>query len=225
MCWLLICHPRPTLLFLFFGRKSILSSASTWQQILYPPIFTRVIDTSLALLFDWRSDNITAAQKLAAYGHLYSTASVKSVVHWFQIMRNATFQMYDDSLSMSSISPIRSSTSRSSHRPARFPTRNIVTPIVLLWGDRDSLVDISALLNALPDHTVAKKLKNYEHVDILWGKDVHRDVIPEVFAALTRHCRNPDMISRKQVNGNIGTDESATASATESTGGNISETI
>jgi lysosomal acid lipase/cholesteryl ester hydrolase len=125
--------------------------------------------------------------------------------------------MYDDSLSMSSISPIRSSSYNSSHRPVRFPTRNIVTPIVLLWGDHDSLVDISVLLDALPDHTVAKKLENYEHVDILWGKDVHRDVIPEVFAALTRHCRNPDMIARKQVNGNTGMDESP--SATESTGG------
>lgn len=202
----------PTLLFLFFGRKSILSSAATWQQILYPPIFTKVIETALAFLFDWHSANISPAQKLAAYGHLYSTASVKSVVHWFQIMRNATFQMYDDSLSMSSISPIRSSSSNSSHRPVRFPTRNIVTPIVLIWGDRDSLVDISALQNALPDHTVAKRLSGYEHVDILWGKDVHRDVIPEVLRALERHCRNPDMVGWKAVNGR---DTEGSASATE----------
>jgi lysosomal acid lipase/cholesteryl ester hydrolase len=201
----------PTLLFLFFGRKTILSSALTWQQILYPPIFTKVIDTSLSFLFGWNSKNISSAQKLAAYAHLYSTASVKAVVHWFQIMRNATFQMYDDSLSMSSISPVRSSSYSPSHRPARFPTRNIVTPIVLLWGDRDSLVDISALLNALPDHTVAKKLEDYEHVDILWGRDVHRDVIPEVFAALRRHCRNPDMIKGLQVNGHMSTDGSASA--------------
>jgi lysosomal acid lipase/cholesteryl ester hydrolase len=91
---------------------------------------------------------------------------------------------------------------------------------VLLWGDHDSLVDISVLLNALPDHTVAKRLKSYEHVDILWGKDVDKDIIPEVLGALTRHCRNPDMIAWKQVNGNFGTDGSI--SATESTGGTIS---
>jgi lysosomal acid lipase/cholesteryl ester hydrolase len=118
--------------------------------------------------------------------------------------------MYDDSLSMSSISPIRSS--NSSHRPVRFPTRNIVTPIVLIWGDRDSLVDISALLTALPDHTVAKQLSGYEHVDILWGRDVHRDVIPEVLCALERHCRNPDMVGWKAVNGR---DTDGSASATE----------
>jgi lysosomal acid lipase/cholesteryl ester hydrolase len=208
---------RPTLLFLFFGRKAILSSVPTWQKILYPPIFTKVIDTALSFLFGWDSKNITTNQKLAAYSHLYSSASVKAVVHWFQIMRNGTFQMYDDSLSMSSISPIRSSSSTPSHHPVRFPTRNIVTPIVLLWGDRDSLVDISVLLNALPDHTVAKRLKGYEHVDVIWGKDVHEDVIPEVFGALTRHCINPDMVARKQANANFGTDGSS--SATESVGG------
>jgi lysosomal acid lipase/cholesteryl ester hydrolase len=137
-------------------------------------------------------------------------------------MRNATFQMYDDSLSMASISPIRTSSYNSLHHPARFPTRNIVTPIVLLWGDHDSLVDISVLLNALPDHTVAKRLHNYEHVDILWGKDVHKDVIPEVRAALTRHCRNPDMIAWHQINGNADTDGTVTESVTDAAGGSIS---
>lgn len=81
---------------------------------------------------------------------------------------------------------------------------------MLIWGDRDSLIDISALLNALPDHTVAKRLKDYEHVDILWGKDIHRDVIPEVMRALERHCRNPDMVRWKAVNGR-NTDGSASA--------------
>jgi lysosomal acid lipase/cholesteryl ester hydrolase len=67
---------------------------------------------------------------------------------------------------------------------------------------------------------VAKRLHNYEHVDILWGKDVHKDVIPEVFTALARHCRNPDMISRHKVNGNADTD--GNISATDSAGGSIS---
>ncbi|KZP14048.1 triacylglycerol lipase [Athelia psychrophila] len=147
----------PTLLFLFFGRKAILSSTTTWAQILYPPIFTAVIDTALAFLFAWRSANIAPAQKLAAYAHLYSTASVKSVVHWFQIMRTASFQMYDDSLSLASISPVRATKgggyTSASHRPVRFPARNITAPIVLLWGALHSLVDIDVMLAALPDHT------------------------------------------------------------------------
>lgn len=177
----------PTLMFLFFGRKAILSSAAMWQSIIYPPIFTKVIDQSLLWLFDWHSTNITNHQKIAAYSHLYSFASVKSVVHWFQIMRNSAFQMYDDDV----ISPVIR-TSVSSYRPARFPTRNIVTPIVLLYGDSDSLVDIDIMLTQLPTHTVAQRLHGYEHLDVLWGKDVDKDVIPHVMETLSKYCENRD---------------------------------
>ncbi|EKM80741.1 hypothetical protein AGABI1DRAFT_71247 [Agaricus bisporus var. burnettii JB137-S8] len=172
----------PTFLFLLFGRKSILSSATFWQSILYPPIFAQVIDSSLGWLFNWRSRNISTHQKVAAYAHLYSFASVKSVVHWFQIMRNAAFQMYDDDV----LSPVVVTTV-SSYRPVRFPTRNIVTPIVLLYGDSDSLVDIDTMLSQLPKHTIAKRLHTYEHLDILWGENVHVDVIPQVMLALKQH--------------------------------------
>ncbi|KAJ8521181.1 hypothetical protein ONZ45_g2118 [Pleurotus djamor] len=173
----------PTLIFLFFGRKAIMSSAGMWQSILYPPIFASVIDVSLGWLFEWRSQNISTPQKIAAYAHLYSFASVKSVVHWFQIMRNGAFQMYDDDVAM------MTRTSVSSYRPARFPTKNIVTPIVLLYGDSDSLVDIDVMTKQLPKHTVARPLASYEHLDILWGKNVHKDVIPEVLGALRQYCQ------------------------------------
>ncbi len=187
---------RPTLLFLFFGRKSILSSATMWQAIMYPPIFTKLIDKSLFWLFNWRSDNITSNQKIAAYAHLYSFTSVKSVVHWFQIMRNAAFQMYDDDF----ISPV-ARTTVSSYRPARFPTKNIVTPIVLLYGDTDSLVHIETILSQLPEHAIAKPLRTYEHLDILWGKNVHKDVIPEVLNTLEYFCseRDSDDISERDL--------------------------
>ena len=187
-------HDSPTLLFLIFGRRAILSSALMWQSILYPPIFTRFIDASLVFLFSWHSHNITFTQKLAAYAHLYSFASTKSVVHWFQIMRSARFVMYDDdpytpALRTSKHSP------RPGYCPAKFPTRNIATNIVLLYGDVDSLVDISAMRHELPEHRLdIRRLKGYEHLDVLWGKNVHVDVIPQVVGALRQHCKNREMI-------------------------------
>ncbi|KAF8518345.1 triacylglycerol lipase [Hysterangium stoloniferum] len=176
----------PTLVFLFFGRKSILSSTTMWQSILYPPIFVSVIDGSLKWLFGWHGRNISAGQKLAAYAHLYSFASVKSVVHWFQIMRGGQFLMYDDDVSGVLYS-------RNFYHPAKFPTRNIATPIVLLYGENDSLVDIQAMLSELPDHTIAKGIPKHEHIDVLWGKDVHKVVIPEVLRALDKFSeKSPD---------------------------------
>jgi len=170
----------PSLMYLFFGRRAILSSATFWQSILYPPIFVKAIDIGLQLLFNWQSRNITQSQKIAAYAHLYSFTSVKSVVHWFQIMRNQKFQMYDEDFEGPSMSLSR----RSFFHPARFPTRNIVTPIVLLYGMSDSLVDINVMLSELPEHTVAIGIPGHEHVDMIWAEDVHELVIPRVLDAL-----------------------------------------
>ncbi|KAG9312007.1 Alpha/Beta hydrolase protein [Chiua virens] len=178
----------PTSVYLVFGRKAILSSVATWQAIFYPPIFTSIIDASLRFLFSWDSRNITTTQKTAAYAHLYSYASVKSVVHWFQIMRESAFQMFDDDITVFSAS----ANSGKAYRPTRFPTRNIETPILLLYGNRDSLVDIEAMVDALPvNGTRVKKLDGYEHLDILWGKDIDKDVFPEVVNALKMHCESP----------------------------------
>ena len=174
----------PEVIFLTFGRRSILSSATMWQQLLYPPIFTRLIDASLTFLFSWTGRNISLHQKLAAYPHLYSFTSTKTVVHWFQIIRTKSFQMYDDDVQ----APLSLSSPERYYKVAKFPTRNIKTPIVLVYGGSDSLVDIKVMLKELPRHTVAKEIPHFEHLDFLWAHDVDRLVFPHVFAALEEHA-------------------------------------
>lgn len=169
----------PDVLFLAFGRRAILGSATMWQSILYPPIFVRLIDTSLRFLFGWTGNNISAHQKLASYPHLYSFTSTKSVVHWFQIIRNGVFQMYDDEAP----NPITSNRAKY-YKVAKFPTKNIKTPIVLVYGGSDSLVDINIMLRELPRHTIAKEIPHYEHLDFLWASSVDQLVFPHVFQAL-----------------------------------------
>ncbi|PSN72531.1 alpha/beta-hydrolase [Corynespora cassiicola Philippines] len=176
----------PDILFLAFGRKAILGSATMWQSILYPPIFVRLIDISLKFLFGWTGNNITPHQKLACYPHLYSYTSTKSVVHWFQIIRNGVFQMYDDE-APNPITPNRSKY----YKVAKFPTKNIKTPIVLVYGGSDSLVDINVMLKELPKHTVAKEISHYEHLDFLWAQTVDQLVFPHVFDALDDYAK-PD---------------------------------
>lgn len=162
--------------------------------MLYPPIFAKVIDLALRFLFDWDGQNILPSQKIAAYAHLYSTSSTKAVVHWFQIMRNASFQMYDDDVDANTPLSYNRGTSSTACVPVRFPTKNIVTPIMLLWGGRDGLVDIDMMLRQLPESTRERRLEGYEHIDVLWGKDVHIDVIPEVLDVLKTHCDRPERL-------------------------------
>jgi len=44
------------------------------------------------------------------------------------------------------------------------------------------------MLAQLPPHTVAKKVNNYEHLDLLWGKDVDKVVIPHVLEFLKTYA-------------------------------------
>src|SRR5579862_3434044 len=153
-----------------------------------------MIDISCSILFGWTAQNIPFQQKVVSYAHLYSYTSVKSVVHWFQIMRAQQFQMYDDEASGS----IFGNTS-AFYKVAKFPTRNIHSPIALIYGGIDSLVEydpsdgevncsIDVMLAQLPRHTVAKKVDNYEHLDLLWGKDVDKVVFPHVLEYLKTYA-------------------------------------
>jgi lysosomal acid lipase/cholesteryl ester hydrolase len=179
---------NPEVLFLLFGRRAILGSTTMWQALLYPAIFQWVIDKSMRFLFGWTGDNITPHQKLAAYPHLFSFTSTKSVVHWFQIIRNGKFQMFDDEVT----SPTSFSTGSKYYKPAKFPTKNIKTPIVLIYGGSDSLVDIKLMMKELPKHTVAQCIPKYEHLDLLWASDVDTLVFPYVLGALETHSHGSE---------------------------------
>lgn len=184
-----LMRASPSLIYLFFGRKAILKSTAFWQSIMYPPLFARTIDYSLRFLFNWRGKNITYPQKLAAYPHLYSYTSVKSVVHWFQIIRSGRFHMYDDELETPFV--------RDQHfyRVAPFPTQNISTPILLLYGKSDSLVDINVMLAELPPTTRCIGIEGHEHLDMIWGKDVDTLVFPYILGALNSCTKDPSTLT------------------------------
>jgi len=37
--------------------------------------------------------------------------------------------------------------------------------------------------------------QGYEHLDVIWGRNVDKDVIPRVIETLIRHCDSPETIS------------------------------
>lgn len=93
--------------------------------------------------------------------------------------------MYDDDITASF-------GNRSFYKVAKFPTRNITAPIVLVYGGCDSLVDINIMLKELPPHTIAHEVPHFEHLDFLWGKDVKELVFPHVLDALDTYSYDPE---------------------------------
>jgi lysosomal acid lipase/cholesteryl ester hydrolase len=133
-----LVNASPELIFLLFGRKSLLSSCLFWQNMFSPATFSWVIDVCMWGLFDWNSEFMHHKQII--YRHLYSYTSVKCVVHWFQIMKSGTFQMFDDSPS------VLPGNQQSGYHVPRFPTNQIQTPIALFYGGKDTLPDMKYIL-------------------------------------------------------------------------------
>ncbi|CCH40517.1 Lipase member K [Wickerhamomyces ciferrii] len=169
----------PNIMYLIFGKKTLLPTASFWESIIYPPLFVKIIDLSNEILFNWKSKNINFNQKISSYSHLYSPTSVKSIVHWFQIIRNSNFQMFDEDLSITN-------TFSKPFKTPNFPSRtNIKVPIRLLYGTIDSLVDIDEMLKLLPtDDIKAIGIDEHEHLDLIWGDDIEELVYPHILKFL-----------------------------------------
>jgi lysosomal acid lipase/cholesteryl ester hydrolase len=174
----------PNLMYLLFSRKILMPSITFWRRIVYPSLFDLMIDWSNWLLFDWKSDNITKFQKISSFAHLYSTTSVKVVVHWFQIMKHKNFQMYHES-----------SRFLSELNPTVYNLKLIQVPIHLIYGTIDSLVDIDIMRDQLPRATTTiQPVENHEHLDNLWGEDVYEVVFKHVLTYLGEDVSYVDRI-------------------------------
>ena len=70
----------PEIIFLFFGRKIMLSFVPFWQRIFSPQTFVYFLDTSMKWMFGWHCDNIRFEDKVVYYQHLFAYTSVKQIV-------------------------------------------------------------------------------------------------------------------------------------------------
>ncbi|EPY49509.1 triglyceride lipase-cholesterol esterase [Schizosaccharomyces cryophilus OY26] len=175
-----IIHSNSQLLYLMFGTNSMLASTIFWQAVLYPPVFSKIVDTFLRYFMNWSGKNISEEQKIVGYSHLYSYTSVKCFVHWAQIMKNKVLQMYDDSPG------IKPSYYTNLNRIARYPIENIRLPIILIYGSDDNLVNIDALKTSLPPLSQCVQIPHYEHLDMLIG-DKRKDIVINQVAEQLNH--------------------------------------
>lgn len=170
----------PNLIYFIFGRKSLMPSGTVLIVKLMGPFFRLFVDTTFYLLFDWRIKNLTNIQKQMVYPHVFSPSSVKSIVHWLQIIKSHSFQMYD-SVNHSFISKL-SSTTYKLHKVTEFPINTITTKIMLIYGSLDNLVEIMSMEKGLINCKELKLhgIQNYEHIDVLWAKNVEKEVFKPI---------------------------------------------
>ena len=80
-----IVKMSPEVVFLFLGRKIMLSFVPFWQRIFSPQMFVYFLDTSMKWMFGWTCENIKYEDKIIYYQHLFSYTSVKQIVVSFRL--------------------------------------------------------------------------------------------------------------------------------------------
>jgi pimeloyl-ACP methyl ester carboxylesterase len=103
---------------------------------------------------------------------LSSTVSVKQLVHFSQLYRNNSFRQFD--YGEDANRRIYKSSS-----PPNYNLKSIKTPVYLYAGEQDatvSVVDIEHLNAELKSVVKFKKIPNYNHGDIIFGKNAKKDI-------------------------------------------------
>ncbi|KAL7665839.1 AB-hydrolase lipase domain-containing protein [[Candida] zeylanoides] len=180
-----------------FGERAILPSVSFWCWIMGPDLYQQVVDRSLRFLFGWTSRNISPQQKKVGYRHMFSNSSVKSIIHWFQIIASRRFQMFDETcnIGLSGLATLSRDSKYTTSRVAPFPiSHHLDVPMVLVYGDSDILVDIDSTRRLILSQNAKMTSKlleviqcsTYEHMDTLWGNNVYEDVFKRVIEHMER---------------------------------------
>ncbi|EGD80446.1 hypothetical protein PTSG_11091 [Salpingoeca rosetta] len=195
-----LVHLAPQSIFLVFGTRSLMPWVMFWRSVLTRRVYARLIESGCQMLFDWRMDQLgDQRRRLMLYSHLFSLTSVKTIVHWFQIVASDTFQQYDDNREF-----------RSGYRlieQQQYPLNQMPCPVVMMYGGADRLTDILWMKRNLPEHSAAGHIRipNYEHLDLMWAADAEEKVLPHVIAAIERFRRRQTALDAFGESGNEAT--------------------
>eukprot|EP00730_Choanoeca_flexa_P003265 TRINITY_DN11347_c0_g1_i7.p1 TRINITY_DN11347_c0_g1~~TRINITY_DN11347_c0_g1_i7.p1 ORF type:complete len:443 (+),score=54.52 TRINITY_DN11347_c0_g1_i7:139-1467(+) len=170
-------HMAPQSFYLFFGTRALMPFINIWRSAISRQLFAKLLDGCMRVLFAWKLDQMgDMTRKSKLYAHLYSITSVKSVVHWFQIVACNRFQQFDEQMIFS--------TRYRSMIPASYEVSQVSCPMAVVYGSADELTDIPWLLKQLPSGTKTFCVDDYEHLDTIWAEDAKEKVFPLVIQML-----------------------------------------
>jgi len=175
---------RPQFIFALFGKKALLDTAIFWRKVVPTQIFVKIIDTALDFLFGWKTANMDHKEKALMYYHLYSTSSVKCVVHWFQITHSGRFQMFDDNIVV-----VNRSHRYKGYLLPKYDIRMIQCPISIFYGGRDTVPNHDFFLQSFKGNEKVEffELPSYEHLDFLYAKNAKKDVYDDVIRIVNKN--------------------------------------
>jgi len=183
-----VARARPDFIFLLFGKRQLLPFTLFWRNNLPRSKFVQLIDLSVKFLFGWDTACLAENEKTLLYSHIYSHASVKTLVQWFQIIQTGKFQMFDDYKS-SNVSSGSGSDRYLGYVLPQYQLGQIRTPVACFCGGRDTLPHTDDIIDAIPKdkRALVHMEPKYEHLDFMWARDVSTRIYPKVKTLLSKY--------------------------------------
>jgi lysosomal acid lipase/cholesteryl ester hydrolase len=143
----------PNILYSFLGRKSFLPIAEYLKQYAPDQLNYVVVKGAMQFLLNWKLNKFGDEDRQSLlFQNVYSTTSIQSIVHWFQIIEHGKFMSYHNQ---------NNSVFSQQSSPISFPTKHITTKMTLFCGGEDNLSDPEFMLKSLADHA------EFVHIEVL----------------------------------------------------------
>jgi len=151
----------------FFGKTMFIPALKWIQNILPANVFCILAYGMFNYLFDWGDSQWNKSRKFKYFQCTPTLTSSKLIFHWFKILKAGQLVGFSDS---------------KEDEQCYSPDNEIVCPIALFYGDKDSVVDADRLLASSSKHNIqaAIKFEGFEHMDLIWAKNAHEKVYPHL---------------------------------------------
>jgi len=85
----------PNILFSILGKGAFMPIAESLRKVAPPTLYQQLISRSMKFLFGWDNHNFVEQSKVGLYSHIFGTCSIKTYVHWFQIILSGEFTRFN----------------------------------------------------------------------------------------------------------------------------------
>ncbi|XP_033107834.1 gastric triacylglycerol lipase-like [Anneissia japonica] len=135
------------------------------------------------VLCGYDEKNLNKTRLPVYYTHCPAGTSVQDMVHWAQMVHEGKFQMYDYGR-LGNMKKYNQTT------PPPYSVDKMNVPVALYSGGEDWLADPTDVSNLIPKlKNVVRnlKIKDYDHMDFIWGMDAAVRLYPDVIKVLKKY--------------------------------------
>jgi len=172
-------------MFKILGVKDFLPS-TTWVKYIADkvcPTDEIMCENILFVLCGYDKTNMNVT-RIPVYGsHTPAGTSVKNMIHFAQLIAGKRFQAYD-------YGHFKNKKIYGTKRPKAYDLSKVTVPVAIYAGGNDWLADptdVSWLTKRLPHVIKDVSLKNYNHLDFIWGLNARTKVYKDMIHLMRKY--------------------------------------